>query len=121
MDRVAGRSLRSRDAPPKRLRPAGAGARAPLVRGVRDRLNRVLEARALPAGTDLKRTLIVAMLEHIDAGWHLGEFGSRGGSFFCVRGSERCSIGVEAADPGKPVGYGAAHLAWSPQQLGHDE
>ncbi len=77
---------------------------------VRDRLNRVLEARAPPPGTDLKRLLVAAMLERIDAGWHLGELGSRGGSFFCVRGSERCSIGVEAADPGQPIGYGAAHL-----------
>jgi hypothetical protein len=84
---------------------------------VRDRLNRVLEARLLPAGTDLKRALVAAMLERIDAGWHLGEFGSRGGSFFCRRGTEKCQIGIEAADPGRPVGYGAAHLTESP---GHE-
>jgi hypothetical protein len=85
---------------------------------VRDRLGRVLEARALPTATDLKRTLVAAMLERIDAGWYLGEFGSRAGSFFCVRGIERISVGVEAAIPGQPVGYGAAHLTESP---GRDE
>jgi hypothetical protein len=81
---------------------------------VRDRLNRVEEARALPPGTDLKRILVTAMLDRIDAGWHLGEFGSRGGSFFCIKGSERCQVGIEAADPGRPIGYGAAHLTESP-------
>ena len=85
---------------------------------VRDRLGRVLEATALPAGTDLKRALVTAMLERIDAGWKLGEFGSRGGSFFCVRGPERCRVGIEAADPGKHAGYGSAHLTESP---GHDD
>jgi hypothetical protein len=84
---------------------------------VRDALNRVLEARALPSGADLKRILVAAMLERIDAGWRLGEFGSRGGSFFCRRGAERIQIGIEGADPGRPVGYGAAHLTESP---GHD-
>ncbi|MGO9595228.1 MAG: hypothetical protein ACLQFF_05035 [Steroidobacteraceae bacterium] len=57
---------------------------------VRDRLSRALESRALPAGADLKRILVAAMLERIDAGWHLGEFGSRAGSLFCIKGSERC-------------------------------
>jgi hypothetical protein len=32
----------------------------------------VLEARELPAGADLKRALVAAMLEHIDPGWRLG-------------------------------------------------
>jgi hypothetical protein len=81
---------------------------------VRGALNRVLEARALPAGIDLKRALVAAMLERIDAGWTRGEFGSRGGSFFCARGSERISVGIEAADSGQPIGYGAAHLVDSP-------
>jgi hypothetical protein len=81
---------------------------------VRDRLNTVLEARALVAGTDLKRILVAAMLERIDRGWHLGEFGSRAGSFFCIKGGERCQVRIEAADPGRPVGYGASHLTESP-------
>ena len=80
----------------------------------RDRLSRVVQARALPTDVDLKRILVAAMLERIDAGWRLGEFGSRGGSFFCVRGSERCQVGIEAADPDRPIGYGASHLTESP-------
>jgi len=88
---------------------------------VRDRLGRVLEARQLPPGTDLKRILLAAMLERIDNGWGLGEFGSRGGSCFCVKGTERCQVAIEAADPGRPVRYGAAHLTWSPQQPSDEE
>jgi hypothetical protein len=49
----------------------------------------VLEARQLPPGAHLKRAFIVAMLEWIDAGWQLGEFSSRSGTFFCTRGVER--------------------------------
>jgi hypothetical protein len=56
------------------------------------------------------------MVERIDAGWHLGEFGSRGGSFFCTKGSERCQVGIEASDPGRPIGYGASHLTESPDR-----
>jgi hypothetical protein len=85
---------------------------------VRDRLNAVLEARALPAGVDLKRIFVAAMLERIDACWKIGEFGSRGGLFFCTRGAERCQVGIEAADPGQPIGYGAAHLTESPGREG---
>jgi hypothetical protein len=74
----------------------------------------VLEAGALGAGSDLKRVFVVAMLERIDAGWRLGEFSSRGGSFFCARGRERRQDGIEAPDPGRPIGYGASHLTESP-------
>jgi hypothetical protein len=82
---------------------------------VRDsRLNRVLEARQL-AQVNLKRIFVAAMLERIDAGWQLGEFSSRGGSFFCTRGVERCQVGIEGADPGQPIGYGAAHLCEAEQ------
>ena len=81
---------------------------------VRDARSTLLEARPLPPSTDLKRVFIAAMLERIDAGWKLGEFSSRGGSVFFTRGSERCMLGIEAADPGQPVGYGAAHLVDSP-------
>jgi hypothetical protein len=81
---------------------------------VRDARSSLLEARPLPAGTDLKRVFVAAMLERIDTGWHLGEFSSRGGSVFFTRGADRCMVGIEAADPGQPVGYGAAHLVDSP-------
>jgi hypothetical protein len=73
---------------------------------VRDRLNAVLEAWALAAGSDFKRVFVVAMIERIDSGWRFGEFSSRGG--------ERCQIGIEAADPSLPIGYGAVHLTESP-------
>jgi hypothetical protein len=84
---------------------------------VRDKLNRVLEVRSV-SGSDLKRLFVGAMLERINAGWQLGEFSSRGGSFFCTRGAERCQIWIEAVDPGRPVGYGAAHLTESPGREG---
>jgi len=60
----------------------------------------LLEARPLPAGSDLKRTLVASMLEKIDAGWKLGEFGSRGGTFFCTRGAERRMVCITPSDPG---------------------
>jgi hypothetical protein len=46
---------------------------------VRGRKSELLESRPLPVGTDLKRVLVAAMLNRIDAGWQLGEFSSRGG------------------------------------------
>jgi hypothetical protein len=85
---------------------------------VRDAHSAVIDVRLLPAGTDLKRVFVAAMLERIDAGWQLGEFSSRGGSVFFTRGAERCMVAIEAADPGQPVGYGAAHLTESPGREG---
>jgi hypothetical protein len=84
---------------------------------VRDARSALLEARPLTPGTDLKRVLVAAMLERIDACWQLGEFSSRGGSVFFTRGAERCMVGIEAADPWRAVGYGASHLTESP---GHE-
>jgi hypothetical protein len=74
----------------------------------------LLELRLLPAGCDLKRAFIVAMLAYIDSGWQLGEFGSRVGVFFVTRGSERRQIGITPTAPGKHAGFGAAHLTSSP-------
>jgi len=54
----------------------------------------VLEARVLPPGTDLKRALVATMLEHVDAGWQLGEFSSTGGVFFCTKGNERRMVEI---------------------------
>ena len=56
---------------------------------VRNMHRAVLEARALPSGADLKRAFVAAMLEHIDAGWELGEFSSTAAVFFCTKGVER--------------------------------
>ncbi|MGC2460346.1 MAG: hypothetical protein WA446_05105 [Steroidobacteraceae bacterium] len=44
----------------------------------------LLEVRRPAVGSDLKRALLAAMLDHIDAGWQLGEFSSTGGTFFCT-------------------------------------
>jgi hypothetical protein len=85
---------------------------------VRDMHGRVLESRPLPAGTDLKRAFVAAMLEHVDAGWQLGEFGSRGGTFFCTRGTERRMVSITPTAPGTKHEYGAAHLTACP---GHDD
>jgi hypothetical protein len=87
---------------------------APRRYTVRNMHGALLESRPLPAGSDLKRAYVAAILEWIDAGWQLGEFSSRGGSVFFTRGAERCMVGIEAVDPGQPVGYGAAHLVDPP-------
>ena len=55
---------------------------------------------ALPAGADLKRALVAAMLEYIDAGWRLGEFSSRTGFFFCDKAGERRMVEISPSDPG---------------------
>jgi hypothetical protein len=67
---------------------------------VRNMHGALLEARPLAAGSDLKRTLVASMLEWIDAGWKLGEFGSRRGTFFCTRGAERRMVCITPSDPG---------------------
>jgi hypothetical protein len=71
----------------------------------------------LPSGANLKRAFVAAMLEHIDAGWQLGEFGSRSGTFFCTRGTERRMVSITPGAPGNEHGYGAAHLSAGP---GHE-
>jgi len=75
-------------------------AREPRWYTVRNMRGALLEARLLPPGSDLKRAFVAAMLEWIDAGWALGEFGSSGGTFFCNRGSERRMICITPSDPG---------------------
>jgi hypothetical protein len=41
---------------------------------------------------------VAAMLECIDAGWQLGEFSSMGGTFFCMRGTERRTSSESRSD-----------------------
>lgn len=69
-----------------------------VVRGLHGEL---LETRQLTAGDNLKRVLIAAMLEWIDAGWTLGEFSSSGGIFFCSRGTDRRMVQITRSDPGR--------------------
>jgi hypothetical protein len=54
---------------------------------------------------DLKRAFAAAMLEYIDAGWQLGEFGPRGGVFFCTRGTERRMV-LTTPTPHNPPSVG---------------
>ena len=81
---------------------------------VRNMHGALLESRLLPAGSDLKRTFLVAMLDHIDAGRLLGEFSSTGAVFFCTRGAERRMVSVTPCAPDHMHKYGAAHLTESP-------
>jgi hypothetical protein len=67
---------------------------------VRNMHRTVIEARALPAGANLKRTLVVSMLEHIDAGWRLREFSSRMRFFFCDKAGERRMVEITPSEPG---------------------
>jgi hypothetical protein len=39
------------------------------------------------------------MLEHIEAGWQLGEFGSPGGTFFCTRGTAPRALSTTPSAP----------------------
>jgi hypothetical protein len=68
---------------------------------VRNMHRGLLEARLLPPGTDLKRAFVAAMLEWIDAGWTLGEFSSRIGTFFRSRDVERRMVGITPNYPGR--------------------
>jgi hypothetical protein len=67
---------------------------------VRNMHQAVLEARQLPLGADLKRAFVAAILEHIDAGWRLGEFSSRSSTFFCDKGGHRRMVEISPSDPG---------------------
>jgi hypothetical protein len=61
----------------------------------------VLEARQLPPAADLKRAFVAAILEHIDAGWRLGEFSSRSGTFFCDKNNEGRMVEISPTNPGE--------------------
>lgn len=74
-----------------RLEPSGE----PRWYVVRSAHGAVLEKRVIAGGTDLKRLFVSAMLEAIDAGWHLEEFSSCAGSFFCSRGIERRIVTIQ--------------------------
>jgi hypothetical protein len=85
---------------------------------VRNMHGALLESRPIAPGSDLKRVFVVTMLEYIDAGWQLHEFGSRVGVFFCTRGGERRQISITPTAPGAPTPIGASHLTSSP---GYDD
>ena len=68
----------------------------------------LLEARLLPAASDLKRVFVSAMLEWIDAGWQIKEFSSRTGVFLFKRGVERRMVNITPSYPGEVSAYGSA-------------
>jgi hypothetical protein len=113
MDATLARSIASADAPQKRVRRARVGQGAALVHRP-EYARGLLESRLLPPGSDLKRTFVVAMLDHIDGGWLLGEFSSTGAVFFCTRGAERLMVSITPCAPDHVHKYGAAHLTESP-------
>jgi len=81
---------------------------------VRSMHGTVLEASELPAGADLKRAFVQAMLEWMDAGWSVGEFSSASATFFCDRHPERRMVSIDPADPHAVPMYGGARLGGCP-------
>jgi hypothetical protein len=77
---------------------------------VRSMHGSIIESRQLPAGADLKRVFLIAMLEWLDAGWTLTEFSSAAAAFFCVRNPERRMISIDPTNPYAVPMYGGAHL-----------
>lgn len=77
---------------------------------VRSMHGSIIESRQLPAGADLKRVFLLAMLEWLDAGWTLAEFSSASAVFFCIRNPERRMISIDPTNPHDAPMYGGAHL-----------
>jgi hypothetical protein len=55
---------------------------------VHDAWYNVLEARALPPGTDLLRVYLVELLRYHDDGWRLSQFSAFGAYFFASKRGE---------------------------------
>lgn len=68
---------------------------------MRNMYGALLEASELPAGVDLKRVFVEAILKWMDDGWKLKEFHSRTGTFFCDREGERRMIDITPTFPGR--------------------
>jgi hypothetical protein len=86
---------------------------------IRDRHSRLIEGRPLPPGADLKRAFVLAMLEHLDAGWRLENFSSTSGTFFCGKDNDRRQVTIVCFDPYEPVPLtGGASHCWSPAREG---
>jgi hypothetical protein len=82
---------------------------------VRSMHGTVIESRPIPAGADLQRAFVLAMLEWLDAGWKLGEFSSATATFFCVRDPERRMVSIDPTNPHEVPMYGGSHLGGCPQ------
>lgn len=65
--------------------------------------HKLLEVRALPAGTDLMRTYIVELLRYHDAGWRLNDFSSFGACFYATKEREdKRHVYITTIDPAAP-------------------
>ena len=67
-----------------RIAPAESVSRHWLV--VRSMHGFLIESRGIEAGFDLVRVFIEAIRVWMNAGWHIGDFSSTTGAFFCDRG-----------------------------------
>ena len=64
---------------------------------------KVLEVRALPAGTDLMRVFIAELLRYQDDGWRLNDFSSFSSSFFCTKEHhDKRRVYITTVDPAAP-------------------
>jgi hypothetical protein len=98
-DRLASR-LQFPHGSPTRIRSPRTDQAATLARGS-EHASRATRSPLEPAGADLKRAFVAAMLEWIDVGWTLGEFSSISGHFFCTRGADRRGVAITHGDPGQ--------------------
>lgn len=74
----------------------------------------VLDSEEIPAGANLTRCFVVALLDWLDAGWQIGEFSSTAGTFFCTRGTERRMVGIQPTEPSYVPDSGTSGLQSSP-------
>jgi hypothetical protein len=70
---------------------------------VRNQHRESVEAREIPAGTDLRATLNGARDARIAAGWSCTQIGRSEGFIFCERAGERFQIAIERFHPDDPL------------------
>jgi hypothetical protein len=81
---------------------------------VRTMTGMTVDTREIPAGADLRRYFVAAMLDWMDAGWTLGEFSSVTPTFFCTRGNERRMVTLQPMSPDSILSSGTSGLQSCP-------
>jgi hypothetical protein len=76
---------------------------APTWLVARDPTARIREQRELAAGTDLHAVIATARDERSADGWAVEPMGPASSGFFCSRAGERVYVGIERAEPGRPL------------------
>jgi hypothetical protein len=66
---------------------------------VRYRMSRVLEYRALAAGSDLRAALAAKQAELAAAKWHVDPIQKKCGFFFADRDNDRMCVAIECFEP----------------------